>query len=332
MRVLVTGSSGLIGRWVCQRLKMAGHEVVGFDLRPATSPVCLETCIGGDILDGVGLLTAMKRAKPQAVIHLAARVDLDEQKNLSGYAANIEGVRNVIAAIREVGSVQRAVYTSSQLVCRVGHVPHSMDEYCPNTLYGQSKVLTEKIVKEENGGGCCWCLARPTTVWGPGMSPHYQSMLRLIRRGRFFHCGKSPLRKSYAYAENIAWQYVQLLAVSAERIARRTYYLADYEPLSLRDYLNALAEDMKAPPIPTLNVGLVRFMAALGDLLNRCGWRRFPFNSFRLTNILTEYILDLGPTEAVCGPLPVGWREGVRQTADWFLKLNNAPGSGERSC
>lgn len=312
MRVLITGSSGLIGRWVAGQLKKEGHQTIGLDKAPDAQIVC-------DILDQPALVSKVHRAAPDALIHLAARIDLNETKNLGGYAANIDGVRNVIRAVKQTPSIRRAIYTSSQLVCRIGHVPVSDMEYCPNTLYGQSKVMTEKIVREEDGGRVEWCLVRPTTVWGPQMSPHYQNLLRFIRKGKYFHCGKGKLYKSYAYAGNIAYQYARLLTVQATAMHRKIFYLADYEPLSLREYTDDLAREMGAARIPIIPIGAARILAVIGDVLNACGLRSFPFNSFRLNNILTEYVFDLSITEAVCGPLPFTREQGIKETAKWFL-------------
>ena len=150
----------------------------------------------------------MQEFSPDALVHLAARIDLDEKTNLAGYAANIEGVKNVIAAVRLAPSIRRSIWTSSQLVCRVGYVPRNDTDYTADTLYGQSKVRTERLVREQDGGGREWCLTRPTTVWGPGMSAHYQRFLRMIERGHYFHVGNSPLWKSYSYIENIAYQFL----------------------------------------------------------------------------------------------------------------------------
>ena len=63
----------------------------------------------------------------------------------------------------------------------------------------------------------------------------------------------------------------------------------------------------------------------MGDVLNAADLRRVPFNSFRLRNILTEYIHDLTPTRAVCGALPYGFQEGVAATAQWFRESYQAP-------
>ena len=147
--------------------------------------------------------------------------------------------KNLVEAVRLTPSIRRGIWTSSQLVCRVGYVPNSDTDYTADTLYGKSKVRTEQIVRSANGGGREWCLARPTTVWGPGMSAHYQRFLRMIERGHYFHVGHGPLWKSYSYIDNIAFQYWRLLAVPAEQIQCRTFYLADYTPIDLVAWCDA---------------------------------------------------------------------------------------------
>jgi nucleoside-diphosphate-sugar epimerase len=322
MKVLVTGSAGLIGRWVVERLETEGNTVIGLDCREAAEARWTASHRRCDILDGARLTEIFQAEAPDALVHLAARVGLEETRDIAGYAANTDGVRNVLAAVAVTPSIRRAVYTSSQMVCRTGYVPRGDRDYCPHTLYGQSKVLTEKIVCEADGAGREWCLGRPTTVWGPHMNPHYQQMLGLVRDGRYFHVGRRPLHKSYAYAGNIAWQYARLLDAPANKIHRRTFYLADYQPISLRDYVDGLARTFGARPVQSFPEPLVRLLARIGDALNAVGWARFPFNSFRLTNILTEYVFDMTPTREVCGELPYTFEEGLAATARWFMELS----------
>jgi nucleoside-diphosphate-sugar epimerase len=258
---------------------------------------------------------------------LAARIDLDEEVNLAGYAANMDGVKHVLECVKESPSVDRIIVTSSQLVCKVGYVPESDTDYCPNTLYGVSKVLTEEITRDLDGGGKEWCIVRPTTVWGPGMSDHYYRMISMITKGRYFHCGNSMLLKSYSYAGNIAHQYWKVLVAPSNEIHRNTFYFADYLPLSLREYTNGLAKELHAPGIATLPLVCTKPLAMMGDIFNKMGWKNFPFNSFRLQNILTEYQFDLRATERICGNLPYCFEDGVKATANWFM---NKSMSGSR--
>lgn len=139
MKVLVTGSAGLIGRWVCERLRQEGHHFVGLDLRAAAKPEWASSHYQADILDAKEVRRILQKEKPEGLIHLAARCDL-EGICLEDYKANREGVRNLCRALRECPSVQRAIYTSSQLVCRIGYLPKSDSDYCPDTLYGERSL------------------------------------------------------------------------------------------------------------------------------------------------------------------------------------------------
>jgi len=317
MKVLVTGSSGFIGQAVVRRLRVAGCEVAGLDRTGGT-----ETNFECDILDAGRLTEIVQAVAPDTLVHLAARIDLDEKTTLAGYAANIDGVQNLITAVRLTPSIKRAIWTSSQLVCRVGYVPRNETDYTADTLYGQSKVRTEQIVRETDGAGREWCLVRPTTVWGPGMSAHYQRFLNMIRRGYFFHVGNRPLWKSYSYIENIAFQYLRLLEAPADIVNRKTFYLADYKPIDLLAWSDAFQRAFQSRPIPHMPLAAARTLATVGDAVNAVGLRKFPFNSFRLNNVLTQYQFDLGSTEAVCGPLPYTMEQGVAETAAWIQEIS----------
>lgn len=322
-KLIVTGCSGFIGRSLVPALIEQGFSVLGIDLHPLSIVKPRFTFRSVDIVDSISLRDAFVDYDPKFVLHLAARTDLDEKQDLSKYSANTDGVRNLIHAIQSTPSVKRCIFTSSQLVCRVGYVPVDEHDYCPNTLYGQSKVLTEKIVRENNGGGVEWCIVRPTTVWGPGMSLHYRRFLRMIQKGQYFHIGSELLHKSYSYVGNIVHQYITLLNAPTEALHKKTFYLADYTPLSLKEWANTFQREFNAPKIPTYPLVAAKSAALIGDLFNMIGIKKFPFNSFRLNNVLTEYKFDLSETEAVCGPLPYSMEHGVRDTAKWYLSLTD---------
>jgi len=321
-RVLVTGSSGFIGSNLMDRFLSGGrYELAGADTAPPTNRAHEPYFQLVNLLDPEPLVDLLNRFRPEFVVHLAARTDLEETRDLQGYSANIAGVKNLVSAIHRVRTVRRCIFTSSQLVCRVGYIPRDEFDTCPSTLYGQSKVLTEKIVREADGGGTEWCLVRPTTVWGPGMPPHYRRFFELIRKGRYFHPGPQPRYKSYSYVGNIAVQYERLLLAARELVHQKTFYLADYEPISLRSWVDTFQECLGARPVPTYPKWAVSLAAGIGDLISLLGFRNFPLTSFRLRNILTEYVFDLSATKQVCGELPYGMRDGIEETVRWLKSL-----------
>ena len=254
-------------------------------------------------------------------MHLGARTDLEETEDISGYAANYQGTANLIDAICAANCVERVLFTSSQLVCKVGYQPSSDSDYCPPNLYGESKVRMERCIKEADLGTTTWCLLRPTTIWGEQMSEHYRSFLSAVEKGLYFHPGRGRLYKSYGYVGNAVWQLQKFLEARAELIQHRTFYLADYDALSLRDWVDGFAERFGSR-IVTVPTAIAWALAHLGDAANFLKIP-VPFTTFRLNNILTEYTFDLEATRRVCGPLPYSLQEAQNRTASWYLDNRN---------
>ncbi|AIC25968.1 NAD-dependent epimerase/dehydratase family protein [Rhizobium etli bv. mimosae str. IE4771] len=317
-KIIITGSSGFIGRSLVPYLLQRDYHVIALDKSVDNAPE-IEAVHQCNLLDRERLIQLFTEIRPDAVIHLAARTDLDEKVNIEGYDVNINGVRNLIDAVKAAGTVERVLFTSSQLVCKVGYIPRFEEDYRPNTLYGESKVRGEQIVRDSDLHGITWCILRPTTIWGEGMSPHYQRLLHALKRGRYFHVGRAPLFKSYGYIGNAIYQYAKFLEAASEQIDGRTFYIADYAPLSLREWTTLLARALGGRSIISLPKSVSTLIAKAGDGLNALGIKRFPFNSFRLNNILTEYQFDISETKNICGPLPFSMQDGVKRTARWFL-------------
>jgi hypothetical protein len=105
-KVLVTGSSGGVGKAVCTDLVARGHQVFGFDRIRSEGDV---QAIVGDILDRGAVAAAT--ANMDAVIHLAATPDeADFIEDL--IEPNVRGLYHVCDAAR-IHGVPRLVLTSS---------------------------------------------------------------------------------------------------------------------------------------------------------------------------------------------------------------------------
>jgi nucleoside-diphosphate-sugar epimerase len=316
-RVLVTGSSGFIGHHLVARLIAQGLTVIAWDRVPPSQRLPNVDYHDVDLLDRPRTLRCLAAAAPVAVLHLAARTDLDGHTT-GDYASNVAGTLNLLDAIRVTPAIERVICTSSQLVHTIGRIPAHDRDFAPTTAYGESKAQSERLCREADGGGVPWCIVRPTTIWGPGMNPHYVRFFRMIRDGRYWHISGGPRQKSYGYVGNTVWQYWQLLRAPAESVHRRVFYLADYQPLSLEEWADAFQVALGGPAIRTLPLLAARVAAWAGDIVNLAGFNRFPFNSFRLRNVLTTYQFNLSSTRDVCGDLPFDMHDGVLETVRWL--------------
>jgi len=224
-KVLITGGSGLIGTNAVEFFVRNGYEVINFDMRPPQNLDYEKQWHEGNINDKEGYMNVVSTFMPDYFLHLAARTDLLETKDLyNGYKTNIQGVQNTIDVINEVGSIKRALFASSRLVCRIDYVPNNYEDYCPPNLYGQSKVIGEKLVRNGNLNKE-WCIFRPTSIWGPWFDSPYIIFFRTIQRNLYFHPGGYNPYKSFGYVKNSVYQLHKLMQVPVEKINRKTFYL-----------------------------------------------------------------------------------------------------------
>jgi UDP-glucose 4-epimerase len=162
MRVLVTGSSGLIGSAVVERLRAEGDDVVSFDIAD-----------GYDVLDAPGVAAAA--AGCDAIVHAAgAHADSDDP-GTRHITHNVTGNWNILAAARQAG-IRRVVTFSSVNALGIfsgNGVPDYLpidDEHParPTTAYGMSKRLVEELCRcfTLSTGIATICL-RPPAVLGP---------------------------------------------------------------------------------------------------------------------------------------------------------------------
>lgn len=320
MTLLITGSSGFIGSALINHLRATGQRAFGIDIRKPRWRLMHADDLDVDITDAVALMATVVRLQPTAVVHLAARTDISSD-SVVRFHANIEGVANLMHAVQAAGSVRRVLWTSTQLVSRVGRIPQQDTDFDPDTSYGESKVVGERIVRGGDGGNLEWAILRPTTVWGPGMSDHYLSLLHYLERRRYFHAGGQHTPKSFAYIQNTVSQICTLLDASAPQIHRQTFYIADYTPIDMRGWCDALSKALGVPAAPVIPGAVARALAQVGDVLNATAAPGFKFNSFRLRNILTPYVFDNSNLQAITGALPVDAQTAIQATVDWYRQF-----------
>ena len=315
-RVLVSGGSGFIGTNLVGSLARSGVEVLSLDRSLPREPAHRRWFRQVDLLDRTAVRDAFIEWRPQHVVHLAARTDLAPNASLEDNAVNTRGTEIVLEAAEAAGSVTRMLVTSSMLVCRPGYVPRDDRDYAPDTVYGQSKVETERITRERDPG-FDWALIRPTTIWGPHHVGLRDEFLRLLRRGLYVHPGGRPCRRSYGYVGNVVHQIERLLGAPREAVHRRTFYVGD-PPIELLDYINGFSRRLTGKDVRILPYAVMKSAALCGDLVSALGLKRVPLTSYRLANMTRDNVLDMSPTLAVTGASPFTLEQGIEATVAWL--------------
>lgn len=196
MRILVTGSEGLVGTELCKQLRAAGHE---------TFPLDTKIHAHLDVRGRHGAITiATRRLDVDGIVHLAAmvRVDECERNPIDTVEVNTGGV---IAAVQAAAGVLPGkkmpwvLFTSSREV--YGSVPECVgpvrETYPvrPVNVYGRAKALGEDVIRSARRD---WSLraaiVRLSSVYGSTQDHRDRVVPKFARAaaegGRIAVCGR----------------------------------------------------------------------------------------------------------------------------------------------
>lgn len=157
--VLVTGSSGLIGSRLVERLSETWH-VIGFDLKPpprlppGAAFVACDLTSDESVAHAVAEVLGSAGRKIASVVHLAAYYDFSGRPSPLYERLTVEGTRRLLAALRPL-DVEQFVFSSTLLVHKPadeeGEVLTESSEIEPAWDYPHSKVAAEEVIRSERG-------------------------------------------------------------------------------------------------------------------------------------------------------------------------------------
>ena len=183
MRALVTGGAGFIGSNLVDALVERGDEVTVVDDVSTGKRGNLDQAIQNgarlmelDIRDPEAVEAAVEQARPEAIFHLAAQIDV--RKSVADPAndsrINVEGTVNVLRAAQAHG-VQRFVNTSTggAIYGEVQIIPAPEDHpVAPEAPYGLSKFCAEQYCELFTRlHGLSTVSLRYGNVYGPRQDP-----------------------------------------------------------------------------------------------------------------------------------------------------------------
>jgi len=147
MKILLTGASGYVGRYLAARLG-GRHDVVG-TYRYESAPVPGCTLKKFDLCEPEMVVPLVEEAAPDIVIHAAAMSTPDpcEDDPDTARRVNVEGTVAVAKAAADVGA--RLLFLSTDLVFDGKNPPYKEDDPpSPTSVYARCKVEAEQRVLE----------------------------------------------------------------------------------------------------------------------------------------------------------------------------------------
>ncbi len=199
MKVLVTGGTGFIGKYLVNELLENSYDVVVFTRRKNFEMDGVETKYG-DITDYKSIYRACRNV--DAVFHNAA-LARDWGKWGEFYRINVEGTKNVAEACIENG-ISHIIYTSSAGVYGFPNTEEWITEESqekPLNAYHKSKLMGEKVLQGYDN--IIASIIRPPLVLGAGGNAT-RIILSGIEKGRMVYVGDGNQHISIVHPSDVA--------------------------------------------------------------------------------------------------------------------------------
>lgn len=270
MRVLVTGATGVIGRRVVPLLVGAGHEVTAHARTPERA-ARLERAgaraFPGDLLDPATARRAV--AGHDAIVNLATHLPSSSTKMFmpGAWRENDRVRRELSAALADAAlaaGVGRLVQESFAPIYESAGSAW-IDERSPvrPARYNRSVLDAERSAARVTLGGGAGVVLRFALFYGPD-AYHVHDMVRMVRKG-FAPLFGDPA----AYMSSVTHDDAAAAVVAALGVPAGVYNVADDEPVSRREFADALARTLGVAP-PTLPPRwAARLAGSLGEMLSR---------------------------------------------------------------
>ena len=228
MRALVTGGAGFIGSNLVDALVERGDDVVVLDDLSTGKRENLEGALAagvelieGSITDDAAVAAAYDRARPDAILHLAAQIDVRRSVSDPAYdlGLNVGGTLKLLERARDGGcrfvfaSTGGAIYGEGE----GRDLPFAEDAECrPEAPYAQSKLSAEGYVAlYRRLHGLEATVLRLGNVYGPRQDPRLEAGVVAIFCGRLTASerptvfGDGEQTRDYIYVGDVAAAFVR---------------------------------------------------------------------------------------------------------------------------
>ncbi|OAT54105.1 UDP-glucose 4-epimerase [Kluyvera georgiana ATCC 51603] len=218
------------------------------------------------------------------VVLLAAEHRDDVSPTSLYYDVNVQGTRNVLAAMNKNG-VKNIIFASSVAVYGLNKVnPDESHPEDPFNHYGKSKWQAEEVLRE-------WCqqapdersltIIRPTVIFGERNRGNVYNLLKQIAGGKFAMVGAGTNYKSMAYIGNIV-EFIKY-KLSNVTAGYEVYNYVDKPDLNMNQ-LVAEVEKSLNKKIPSVHLPYA--VGMLGgycfDLLSKVSGKKYAISSVRV--------------------------------------------------
>jgi len=243
-RVLITGSTGFIGRHCLRPLEAAGYEVHAVTSREALTLEGQSRWHRADLLKPGALEALVTAIRPTHLLHFAWYAIPGKYPSAPENLEWSNATANLLAAFAKGGG-ERAVFAGScfEYDFRYGYCNEELTPSKPGTFYGVCKNATRQIIdgfSRQFGTSSTW--ARIFHLYGPHEPGGrlVPAVVTALLKGEVARCTHGQQVRDFLYVEDVAEAFVALLGSDV----RGTVNIGSGAPISLRQLIDQLTNAM----------------------------------------------------------------------------------------
>ncbi len=238
-RVLVTGARGFTGRYLVDRLRADGYEVVGMTEALPTGA----SEVHANLLDAGATARAVELARPDRIVHLAALSFVAHDDVEATYRVNLLGSLALLQVLATGSMPIRSVILASSAAVYGNVGVDTIDETvapAPVSHYGASKLAMEHMAATFHDR-LPIVVVRPFNYTGPGQAEHFAvpKVVSHFRRGaKAIELGNIDVVREFMDVRTVVEIYRRLLVCPAA--SGQTINVCTGRGVSLREVIAAL--------------------------------------------------------------------------------------------
>ncbi|MEM9944160.1 MAG: NAD-dependent epimerase/dehydratase family protein [Planctomycetota bacterium] len=314
--ILITGSSGFVGRMARKRFEEQGWNVFGVGRRLTQQ----QNYFQADLSQPIPRAIFDVAKGCDVVLHAAARSSpWGRQKEF--YLANVVATENVIDLCQRCGSPKLIFVSSSSVFYRdcdqLGMTETAPFADKPVNHYAATKQVAERILAKYDGPSV---IVRPRAVYGHGDTVLFPRILAAAK------AGKLPLivrKESEVVGDLISIENLcdHLFQIASQSSISGAFNLTDNDPQPIIRFLNQVLERLLIPQ-PTWKISaqnayrLAWWIENVNKLV--CPWREPTITRFGIHVFAFSKTFDVSKMLNQLGPPRQSTDQAVQQFVQWF--------------
>lgn len=295
-KIIVTGSSGFVGKNLCVFLLENSFSIREISLRNSDWKIDLEY---------------------DAIIHLAGKAH--DTKNTSNPLEYFKVNTNLTEELFNTflkSDIKDFIYFSSVKAVADEVIDTLYEDISsnPKTPYGQSKLKAEEyILSKEIPTGKRVFIIRPCMIHGPGNKGNLNLLYNVVNKGIPYPLAAFENQRSFLGIDNLNYLIKEIL--ENREINSGVYNFADDEFLSTNELVQIISSVSKKKSLSiAIPKGIINGIARIGDFI------KFPLNSETVQKMTENYRVSNQKIKTAIGveKLPNSAQQGLEKTIKSF--------------